>query len=125
MAHVHRLGDIGAAIVHEDATRGGDARRTGSRIGGNRVGPSGQGGVGDLQIDEPRPGDLHAGEARVAGQPGGHGGGDLTRIATDALGGGQSAVGLEIGQVGPVGSGDPGQIGRQAFGGEGGRDRFA
>src|SRR5690606_11035309 len=41
------------------------------------------------------------------------------------LGGGERAVGLEVGEVGAVRGGDAGEVLRQAFGGEGGRDRFA
>ncbi len=42
MPHVHFLGDIGSAIVDEDAPGRGDAHRSGARIGGDCVCAPGQ-----------------------------------------------------------------------------------
>ena len=122
---VHLLGDVGAAVVDDHAPRGRDGLGAGAGVRGDGVGALGEGRVGELQVDEAGAGDVDAGEARVALQPLGHGGGDLARVLAHALGGGQRAVRLEVGQIGSVGRGDPAQSRGQPFGGEGGLDRFA
>src|SRR5690606_1245206 len=81
---------------------------------------SGQGRVRDLQIDEAGAGDLDRGQARITFKPGGDAGGQVARVGAHRLGGGQGAVGLEVGQVGPVRGGDAHVRSGHAFGGEGG-----
>ncbi len=125
MAHVHGLGHVRAAVVDQDAARVRHLLRPHAGVGGDRLGAFRQGGVGELQVDEARAGDLHRRQPGIAGQPSGHGGGDLARVPAHALGGGQRPVGLEVGEVGTVRSGDAAQLGRQPFSSEGGLYRFA
>ncbi|MNE09448.1 hypothetical protein D3C80_1021220 [compost metagenome] len=126
VADVHRLGHVGTGVVDDDLARRRVQRGAGQGfVSGHLGGALGQGGVGELEVDEAGAGDFDRGQARVVAEALGHLGGQLARIGLQRLGGGQGAVGLEVGQVGAVRSDDAGKRGVHAFGGEGGGDRFA
>ncbi|MNS48254.1 hypothetical protein D3C72_808170 [compost metagenome] len=126
VADVHRLGHIGAGVVDDDLARRRVQRGAGQGfVGGHLGGALGQGGVGELQVDEAGTGDLDRRQTRVGAQAFGDAGGQLARIGLQRLGGGQGAVGLEVGQVGAVRGDDTRERCVHAFGGEGGGDRFA
>ena len=125
VADVHRLGDIGAAVVDDDLARLGHGRSAGHRAGGHFGRAFGQRPVRHADIDEARPGDLDRGDLGAVLQMGCDLGRQIARIGPGLFGGGQGAVGLEIGEVGPVRRRDARKIDGQAFGGEGGLDRFA
>jgi len=59
VAHVHRLGHIGSAVVDHDPARLGDLAAPVRGSGGNLARPVGQGPGADAQIDEAEPCDLH------------------------------------------------------------------
>jgi hypothetical protein len=59
VAHMHGLGDIGAAVVHEDTAGPGDHLGAQARVGGDLVGAIREGGVGDDEVDEAGTGDFH------------------------------------------------------------------
>ncbi len=122
---MHRLGDIRPAVIDQDPTRRGDRLGAQPRIGGDLASPLRQGRIAEPEVDEARPGDLHASQARIARQARDDLGGHVARIAPGALGGGQGAVALEVGEVGPVGRRHAAEFGRQSRRGEGGTDRFA
>ncbi len=122
---MHRLGDIGAAVVDQHPAGMGHALGAQPGVGGDRLGALGERLVGELEVDEAGAGDLHRRQPGVAGQPLRHRGRDLARVLAHALGRGEGAVGLEVGEVGAIGRGDAAQFGRQAKLGEGGLDRFA
>ena len=125
MAHMHRLGDVGAAVVHQHAARRRCDFGAVPRVGRNDLCASAERRVGEFEVDEAWTGDLDGGEARIPGQARGHGRGEVARVPAHTLGGGQGAIGLEVGKVGTVGGGDPAEVSRQAFLSEGGGNRFA
>ena len=124
MAHMHGLGDIGAAIVHQDPPRRLDHGRAQAGIVHQLIGPGRQGVGAHSHIDEAQAGDLHRGQPRILGQLGHHAGGDLAGVAARLLGRRQGAIALEVGQVGPVGRRHTAKLGRQTRSGEGGRNRL-
>jgi hypothetical protein len=92
---------------------------------GPGLGPAGQCIIRDLQIDEARAGDLDARKPRIARKPPDDPHREVARIDLQRLGRREGTVRLEIGQIRPVRGRDAGDGCVHAFGGEGGRDRFA
>ena len=120
MPHMHRLGDVGAAEIDDDA-----AAIRNRRGGENGVGRGERGvehAIGEDEIEEAGAGDFDLRETRVGGEARGDLFGEGARIGLGGLGGGQCAVRLELREVGPVGDLDAAEGGVEAFGGEGRAD---
>ncbi len=113
VAHMHRLGHIGPAIVDQDPALGLDLGGAQAFVLGDFAHALGQDRIGHAHIDEAEARQLDGGEYRVLAQLGDHCGADLARIAANALSGSQGAVALEVGQIGAVAGGDAAQLHRQ------------
>ncbi len=99
MADVHRLRNIGSAVVDEHPPRARHRRGAAQRICGNLADASGQDGFADPEIQEPRPRDGRR-IGKVRGRPlPGNLGRDVPRHAPHRLGRGHGAIALKVGKV--------------------------
>ena len=110
---MHRLGDVGAAVVDDHPApvvdRPAPARGSAAMV----VGARGERRAWPREVDEAR-----AGDARLSARRGspvqalGDCLGDLARVLAGGLGRGERAVALEVGEVGAVGGGHPASAGQ-------------
>ncbi len=114
MPHMHGFGDVGAAEIDHYRLAVGCGRRLMLQWSSAHV----QRRVGQIQIQETRPGDLHFAENRVCLQARGNLFGDGAGIGFRSLGRRQRAVALELRQVRPIGGLHKPEIFRKPFRGE-------
>ena len=109
VADVHGLGDVGPAVIEHDApgvVDGGDAETV---IAGHLVDVLGEEGISEADVDEAGAGEVDAGEGiglRFGIEGVEDGLGNLARVLTIFAGGGESAVALEVAEIGPAGGHD-------------------
>jgi hypothetical protein len=102
---VHLLRDVRGGVVDHDRLRVADRRDAQAVPGRHGADQRGEGLVGQGEVDEPRPGDLHPGAQVGEIGPRHHLRGDLARRATQSAAEGESAVGLEVGVLRPAQAG--------------------
>ena len=116
MADMHRLGDVGSAIVEDHGLRRLrlDAEPLVFR---QAIEVRGEEFIGQREVHEPRPGERHvpqfAGVLRQ--QSPANSFRDLPGIAFERLRHGERAIGLELPEIGPIGRRDAGVLRGQAF----------